>query len=405
MIDTRALLTELNTLSQKNTRSEKDRSRERFLLAALAQTKNKMTPDMLANDSEEERRAVKQIWRTFLSGNAGDLDHRMKELRSIDVGGLFGRPSGATYTGGDLAGGTTSPKAGGALTVSHTSREILYGIAQVDPLLDPDVVNITRSEVGSLLVQPTLDLTQLTAHQVGDSVQNLPVYSTATLPAANAYFQAPYKYCATPILCAFEIETDMGADFLLEKVLKPAFTYSLAHGVGQVLAVTGTGTGQPESLVNGIGESSYETTTGSGVITADDIAAIYFSLNRAYRRNPKTAWLMNDVTYQAVRKAADTNGRPLINLKDDNEMLMGRPVYISPSLSGYAASPYAMGQIVFGDLDYFAVDIVGDIVVRRNLETIYVESGQALYTAWLRVDSHVAVAAESVSPIILATVR
>jgi HK97 family phage major capsid protein len=361
---------------------------------------------MLANDTEDERRAVKRIWREFLKGNAGNLNSRMEELRTIDVGGLFGRPDGATYTGGDTqTGTTTSPIAGGALTVPHTSREILYGIGQVDPLLDPSVVNVTYSPTGALLVQPTLDLTQLTAHQVGDAVQNLPVYSTATLPAANAFNHTPFKYCATPILAAFEIEQDAGADFFLEKVLKPALVYSLAHGVGSVLALTGSGTGEPESIVNGAGASVYETTTGAGTVTADDISAIYFSLNRAYRRNPKTAWLMNDVTYQAVRKAADTNGRPLINIQDDNEMLMGRPVYISPSLGGYAPSPYATGQIIFGDLDYFCVDIVGGVVVRRNLETIYVESGQALYTGWLRVDSHVAVAAESVPPIILATVR
>jgi hypothetical protein len=56
-------------------------------------------------------------------------------------------------------------------------------------------------------------------------------------------------------------------------------------------------------LEDGIGSSAYTTIAGGGAITADDIMAIYFSLNRAYRNNPKTAWLMSDATYQTIRSS------------------------------------------------------------------------------------------------------
>jgi len=42
---------------------------------------------------------------------------------------------------------------------------------------------------------------------------------------------------------------------------------------------------------------------------------------------------------------------------------------------------------LFGNLSRYVVRIGGGLRVRRNLQSIYVEKGQALYTALLRVDA------------------
>jgi HK97 family phage major capsid protein len=436
-VEVRSMLDELAVLAEKKTTTDQERRRNAYLLAKLATVRQfpgaaieisetefreqckkikeeggvtdglerpVMSPELRAEIEREQDEVRTLAWRTFLRSHQSTLDVEMKkvERRALDVGGLWGRPSGLQY----LTDGSAFPGSkGGVLVETKTSDEILYGIAQLNPLLDPKVVGLNRMKTGGLLVVPTLDLTQLTAQIVNDAVQNLPVYSAATVPSAGAVNHAPYAFKATPILAAFEIETDAGADVLLNRVLKPAFKYALENGIGQML-VNGNGISKPQGIVSGIGSSVYTTTTGGGAITADDIMAIYFSLNRAYRNNPKTAWLMSDATYQTIRSTLALSNLPLVlDITADGERLMGKPVHICPSLATANASPIVDGQIIFGDLEYFSVDVVGDIEVVRNLETIYAESGQALYTSILRVDSHVALASASTPAIVLATVK
>jgi HK97 family phage major capsid protein len=80
---------------------------------------------------------------------------------------------------------------------------------------------------------------------------------------------------------------------------------------------------------------------------------------------------------------------------------MGKPVLVSPSM------PSSAGQfgIVFGDLSYFAVRCVGQATFRRRLQTVCVESGEALYNALLRVDAGVLVPASGTPAIIKATLK
>jgi len=64
-------------------------------------------------------------------------------------------------------------------------------------------------------------------------------------------------------------------------------------------------------------------------------------------------------------------------------LLFGKPVYIDLNLG----SDLPGSQFVFGNLARYVVRIGGGLRVRRNLQSIYVEKGQALYTALLRVDA------------------
>jgi hypothetical protein len=128
--------------------------------------------------------------------------------------------------------------------------------------------------------------------------------------------------------------------------------------------------------------------TGTGKITVTDIESIFFAVNAVYRSQDLCAWLMSDSVYQRVRSAVDLNGRPLLNVKDDEEQLMGKPIYISPSLGVLGGSIPLNSTIVFGDLGHFHIRCSRPTVQRvLNSSIADITQGKALYVARIRMDS------------------
>jgi HK97 family phage major capsid protein len=178
---------------------------------------------------------------------------------------------------------------------------------------------------------------------------------------------------------SFEIDQD---DF--ENVMKTvgrAHGVGLARGIGAYL-VNGTGSGQPGGLLTGASDSGI-TTASRNTIGYGDIVDIYFRVNRIYRTAPKCAWVMNDATFQLVRAAVDNNGRPLISVEGDLEMLMGQPVLVSPSMP---SGPGSKG-IVFGDLSHFNVRLSA-LYFRKAWQAEFgIDTGNALHVSRMRADS------------------
>jgi HK97 family phage major capsid protein len=137
-------------------------------------------------------------------------------------------------------------------------------------------------------------------------------------------------------------------------------------------------------------------------VVYSDINSVYFAVNRFHRASPKCAWLMNDVAYEQVANAVDGNGRPLINIVEDQEMLKGKPVYISPSLPASGAGSFC----IFGDLSHVYVRLSQMILTRNWQLPGYVENGQALYTGYMRADAKVFdPTAGNTQPIVAATLH
>ena len=98
---------------------------------------------------------------------------------------------------------------------------------------------------------------------------------------------------------------------------------------------------------------------------------------------------MNDATYLAVRGLNDDNGRPLLSVRDDQELLLGKLIRISPSVPDIAAGAT---PVVFGDLKSYVVRRT-PFRLQRSVEVPgYAEYGIALINAWQRVDAKLLVA-------------
>jgi HK97 family phage major capsid protein len=255
---------------------------------------------------------------------------------------------------------------------------LLTGIAQFTELMDRDNVSLLETEKGNTMTLPSIDLSTITSAQVLENVDAPPVSN----PTISSSVLKAYTYRTNPIACDFSLEQDSFES--ITDILTAAFATGLARGIGTDL-ISGSGSGAPMGLLTAAADSTI-TAASASAFTKAELQSIYFSVNRAYRVNPKCAWVFSDTMYTQVLGLKDaTTNRPLVNVTEDGERLFGKKVLISPDMPSSAGSK----AVLFGDLSQFYVRLLRNSVsVRRNVEAAgYAEKGSSLYTAFARVDS------------------
>jgi HK97 family phage major capsid protein len=282
----------------------------------------------------------------------------------------------------------TEGQPGGYIVPQEFFEQVVLGLAQVDPLLDENVVSLIRGK-GNLrpIAIPGWNLSTFEAVLISEANQQTP----QTVPPATSVQLGGWKYGAA-LAASFELEEDM-FDVLLNQ-MREAYSIAFARAIGVALT-TGSGDNSPAGILTCC-EADYDPvySTSATILELDDFTKLYFAVNRYARKSPKCAWLMADSTYQLARQAVDSEGRPLINIVDDEERILGKPVLISPSMPAWETSPSSVGAgaIVFGDFSKFFVRC-SDMQLRRTLQSGAdggygnVEYGQATYRAWMRADS------------------
>jgi HK97 family phage major capsid protein len=350
----RDLFNEAEELSRRTEQSKQTESRQNYLYARIKA--------LSANTCDSDYRA--QFFGDLFSG---------REVRSTPL-----------QAGAQSILSTAGPE-GGYLVPQEYHDETIFGMAQFDPLLNKDIVTLIESPDGSLrpYTVPGWDLSTFSAVKVNENAQQVP---NTVPPTVSGALLNGYKYMSS-IPITLELEEDMYE--ATQALIGRAYQIAFARGIGSDL-VLGSGTNAPAGVIAGA-ENVY-TLANSGKVTLDDIESIYFSVNRFHRYASKCAWLMNDSAYQLTRKAVDTAGNPLLKVIKDQETLMGKPVYVSPSLPEYNASlgeQAAGSYCVFGNLAQFYVRVSRLIINRAWQLPGYVEYGKALYTGIMRADATV----------------
>ena len=221
--------------------------------------------------------------------------------------------------------------------------------AQFNPFIDPAIVTVVRASTGNNIQFP-----RVTALGTAGSVAEAGTIgeSDGTLSALSL---TPVKY-ATIIQVTEELATDAAFDLSGMIAEKCGAEVAVAHGafagtaIAAAAAVGATGTG-----------------TASINPTYTDLAKLKASVNQAYRRAPKSGWLMNDVTLGVVTGLVDTTGQPIFRAGDSNtpDRLLGAPIY-SAALIDLADD--TAGAILFGDLGQIYTVLVGGVQVEVSRE-------------------------------------
>lgn len=224
------------------------------------------------------------------------------------------------------------------------------------------------------------------------SDRNIPIEETLGAAAYTAE-EAAYKesdavfgqksigsYKATRIV---KVSEELIADAFFDVSAYLTRNFGKAFGLRQEQSiVAGTGTGQPNSLLSGAGDSGV-TFAGLAAITGDELIDVYHGLSRPYRRN--AVWTLNDDTVKIIRKLKDGDGQYLWRQgleADKPDTLLGKPVLTSQYMPEAGTGNKS---VIFGDLSgYTWGERMGRTMQR--LDELYAATGQIGFRGYERHD-------------------
>lgn len=165
------------------------------------------------------------------------------------------------------------------------------------------------------------------------------------------------------------------AAFSLESYLIGRFAKNFGRAEDNVF-ISGTGEDEPTGILHDSNGAEVGVTTAS--LTYDDVIALYFSVEKKYRKNG--VWMMNDSTALTLRTLKDADGNYLWNHADDT--ILGKQVAISEYMldAVEGAKP-----IAFGDFSYYWIIDRKPVSVRTLIERFAV-LGQVGYLAFKFLD-------------------
>ena len=226
------------------------------------------------------------------------------------------------------------------------------------------------------LTGPMLQTSTMLNTASGEPLQipSLGAYSAATVkapgaaidendPTFNAFVTlSAYKYSGL-ISVARELIEDAGVDLLgfISQEVGNALGYAVNTGL-----TTGTGTVQPNGVVNVAGSGVTGGTGVAGAFTADNIFDLIYSLDGAVRSKNTFGLQMNGKSISAVRKLKDNYGRYLFEpalSAEKRDLIGGYTVYENPAMADIATGAKS---IIAGDLASYFVRSVGGVRLDRS---------------------------------------
>ena len=394
----KACLVELSELSSKAERLARGNSSERKQADALMQRIGTLRQIGLSTKEIKEQYSDALI--ADVDTRPADQEYRYRFDRYV-AGRLIDQEMRDFLSGTQSIFYTSGPSGGYMVPMSYDST-LREAMAQVDPVLDEKVCSFTMTPTPSLQPQQIsgYDLSSIAAQNISEGSQQtgqvIPSVAGAVL-ASNKIFRASFG-------ASWEAEEDIPA--FSAKIVR-ASGVALSRAIGRSV-ISGRGsqyTSEIEGLVQLITPTQRNGT--SGKLTLSDITSFYFAVNRFYRAAPKAGWLLSDGCYQLLRNATDNSGRPLIDVEGDTERLMGKPLFVSPSMATAYSSIGLTGALIFGDLSSIAIR-ASRPELRRSIENALVDitKGEALWTARCRADATYFDPSGGVTPpLVLATIN
>ena len=223
------------------------------------------------------------------------------------------------------------------------------------PMLDASVTNVISTAGGENLQVPraaTYTAGSITAQGSAINASEPTFAAFVTLGA--------FKYSAL-IQVSTEMLEDSGVDLLGFIADQAAVGIGTSVNAG---LTTGTGTVQPNGIVNGAGSAVTGGTGVSGLPSYDNLVDLVYGVSSAARR-AGAAFQMNATTLAGVRKLKDSQNQPLWQPSvqaGEPETLLGFPVFENPDM----ASGTGAKSIVFGDHKKYYVRQVGGIQLDRS---------------------------------------
>lgn len=241
-----------------------------------------------------------------------------------------------------------------------------------------EVAEIIQTAAGNDWQYPANDGTAEVGEIVGQNA--------AATTGETTFSQVPlvvYKYSSKKIALPWELVQDSAIDvvaFVLRRLAKRL------GGITNTHFTVGTGTGQPSGVMTRATLGKTGTTGQTTSVIYDDLADLFYSVNRAYRSNAR--WMMADSSMKVIRKIKDSTGRPIFTpgyeygiTQDQPDLLMGKPIVINDDVAAMAANARS---IAFGDFKQYVIRDVMEVMLRRFDDSAFALNGQVGFCGWQR---------------------
>ena len=303
-------------------------------------------PEVTFDDRPAEVRAHEKIFRRYISGRLYSGQEVNEELRSAGFEIESAEKRATSFLAGQQTLAFTDGPTGGFLVPIAFAKVVAEARAAIDPFFDENVVTLIQENNFTLpqLQIPGWDVSSISASKVAENTQHDP----DLIPGITQKLLSRWTYRAT-FAGSLEFDEESKAFGSAENALARAIGIAFGRGVGVDLA-TGNGTTAPQGLVTGAADSGVTQTT-AGALSYDDFVNLFFSVNQAYRSQPKSAFVMSDAIYKLAVGAKDTTNRPLFPIVNGVLRILDRPAYMAPSLPSTAGG----AGVWFGDLSHMYV--------------------------------------------------
>lgn len=264
----------------------------------------------------------------------------------------------------------------GPETVPQSFYDIIQEqLATLSPMLDGSVVTLLNTNSGEDIKVPVQ-----TARMAGTAVAEAAVYAESDPTFTNITLRA--HKAGTLTVVSSELLSDTGID--LVGFLGRQMGIALGTAVGNLLT-NGTGTVQPNGLLNAVGTVAAVTggTAVAGNPSADNLIALMHAVDSVYAAQASAGFMMSRATLGAVRALKGAEGFLFQSFADAGTpgRLLGYPVYENP----FIVAGLGKKAVVFGDLSAYHTRVVGGIEIVRSDEAFFT-SDQVAFKARIRLD-------------------
>lgn len=273
---------------------------------------------------------------------------------------------------------------GGFLVPESLANAVYSSMKAFDAIFSPDVSTVIDTGTGNAPMRFVVsDDTAGTATKIPEGQQVTPSDSVT-------FGQVSLMECDTwrSSIQAVSMELIDDSAFDVGAYLAYIFGQRLARSVGADFVAT---------LLSSASVGKTGTTGQTTTVIYDDLIDLVGSVDPAYIASPKCGFAMRFSTLLSIMKLkASTGGSPMLSFDAGRFMLLGKPVFLCPSVPAMAASAKS---ILFGDFSKFVVRRVADGVEIKRYNELYATGGMIGFQAFLRVKAALAIAAGSDSPI------
>ncbi len=232
------------------------------------------------------------------------------------------------------------------------------------------------SNAGGSMKYPSIDDTATTGNIPGQGTAS----TVADLTLGQILF-GDYTIDSKIIKVSDELDNDNGVG-LIKEILRDFLPSRLGRAVNTYLT-NGTGTSQPYGFTTTVTNSAL-TTAGATAITQAELMRVMYSVDRAYRQSPGTAWMVSDTImgYLRTLELGNTNTVPIFTPNLDvvgaePVKLFGYPIYINNDLAAAHATTRlpvtATKSVYFGDFNKYKVRSIGGVNMSRNDQLYWAE--------------------------------